>query len=141
MLKLKGIGEDVISTSLVHWFKGVPSTPLSLLSSFSECSDHRPTDEHGVYPGWHFATPEEMAGDAPGCTPDPLYNAQYLSEIYFKAAPDYEGKFSVPVLWDKKARLSTRGVSASMLMERQTQTIVNNESDQVMRMLETAFDA
>lgn len=40
-----------------------------------------------------------------------------------KAAPNYEGKFSVPVLWDKK-----------------TETIVNNESAEIMRMLYTEFD-
>lgn len=104
LLKLKGIGEDIVSTSVVHWFKGVP-------------------DEKGVYPGWKFATTEEEVAEAPGSTVDHLYGAKYLSEIYFKAEPRYKGKYSVPVLWDKKA-----------------ETIVNNESDQIMRMLSTCFD-
>ena len=46
----------------------------------------------------HFETAEQE----PGCIPDPLYNAHYLSEIYFKAEPRYAGVYSVPVLWDKQ---------------------------------------
>ena len=47
-----------------------------------------------------------------------------LSEIYFRADPTYPGRYSVPVLWDRKS-----------------ETIVSNDSAQIMRMLSTAFDA
>jgi len=33
---------------------------------------------------------------------EPLYGAKYLRELYFMANPNYEGRFTVPVLWDKK---------------------------------------
>ncbi|MBP6345597.1 MAG: glutathione S-transferase family protein [Neisseriaceae bacterium] len=66
--------------------------------------------------GWHFA-------DEKGAQADPLMNAQYLSEVYQKAEPGYQGKVTVPVLWDKKR-----------------QTIVNNESSELIRMLGQAFD-
>ena len=59
--------------------------------------------------GWKFSTNE-------GCTPDKINNAQFLSEIYYKADKNYTGnyknkllaRFTVPVLWDKK--LNTIGI-------------------------------
>lgn len=56
--------------------------------------------------------------------PDALNGAEYLREIYTKAAPDYTGRVTTPVLWDKE-----RGV------------IVNNESRDLIRMLDTEFEA
>ena len=67
--------------------------------------------------GWEF-----RAG--PGCTADAVNGARYLHEIYAKARPDYSGRVSVPVLWDK-----ARG------------TIVNNESSEIIRMFNAGFDA
>ena len=55
---------------------------------------------------------------------DPVTGARYAHQIYAQAAPDYSGRCSVPVLWDKKAR-----------------TIVNNESSEIIRMFNSAFDA
>ena len=46
-----------------------------------------------------------------------------MRDLYFKDAPGYTGRFSVPVLWDKK-----------------TDTIVSNESSEIIRMLNTEFD-
>ncbi|HUC64185.1 MAG TPA: glutathione S-transferase family protein [Stellaceae bacterium] len=62
--------------------------------------------------GWTFATP------------DPLTGARYVYQIYQKADPRHSGRASVPVLWDKETR-----------------TIVSNESADIIRMLNRAFDA
>ncbi|KAJ3055693.1 S-glutathionyl-(chloro)hydroquinone reductase [Rhizophlyctis rosea] len=70
--------------------------------------------------GWKFSEDK----DCPGAIPDNINNAQYLRELYFKAEPGYNGRYTVPVLWDKKKN-----------------TIVNNESSEIIRMLNIAFDA
>ena len=57
-----------------------------------------------------------------GSTGDPLHSSRFLHEIYTRAAPDYTGRVTVPVLWDKRQG-----------------TIVNNESREVMRLLDHAF--
>ena len=67
--------------------------------------------------GWEFT-------DNPGCIPDSVNGARYLREVYARAKPDYTGRVTVPVLWDKE-----RG------------TIVNNESAEIIRMFNSAFDA
>lgn len=67
--------------------------------------------------GWTF-----MPGE--GVIPDPLFGAQFLHEIYSNADGHYTGLATVPVLWDKH-----------------TQTIVNNESSEIVCMLNSAFDA
>ncbi|KAJ2724658.1 S-glutathionyl-(chloro)hydroquinone reductase [Coemansia sp. Benny D115] len=69
--------------------------------------------------GWSFASPS----DVPGATLDEVNGAEYIREVYFKADPNYSARFTVPVLWDKKK-----------------QTIVNNESSEIIRMFNTAFD-
>ncbi|KAJ3570567.1 hypothetical protein NP233_g4314 [Leucocoprinus birnbaumii] len=69
--------------------------------------------------GWAFANVDAF----PGADVDTLNNASYIKELYFKTQPGYDGKFTVPVLWDKKL-----GV------------IVNNESSEIMRMLNTEFN-
>lgn len=55
---------------------------------------------------------------------DPLYNRRFLYELYLKADASYEGRVTVPVLWDK-----------------QTETIVSNESSEIIRMFNSAFNA
>lgn len=67
--------------------------------------------------GWAFS-------DFPGAIPDSVNGAQYLRELYLKAEPGFTGRVTVPVLWDK-----------------QTGSIVNNESREVMRMLNKKFAA
>jgi putative glutathione S-transferase len=62
--------------------------------------------------GWPFRTEE----------PDPIGGAAYLRDVYVRANPKYTGRVTVPVLWD-----------------RETHTIVNNESREVMRILDVAF--
>ena len=66
--------------------------------------------------GWTFEP-----GD--GVIPDPFFQAQYLYQIYQQTDSAYSGRVTVPILWDK-----------------QTQTIVNNESSEIIRMLNSAFD-
>ncbi len=66
--------------------------------------------------GWAF-TPGE------GVIPDPLFNSRFLHEIYSRGEPHYTGRVTVPVLWD-----------------RHTQSIVSNESADIVRMFNSAFD-
>ena len=66
--------------------------------------------------GWTFA-------DGPGVVPDPLYGVQRLYELYLRANPRYTGRVTVPVLWDTRRA-----------------TIVCNESAEILRMLNSAFD-
>ena len=75
------------------------------------------TSWHMAEQGWTFDTSEGSTGDA-------LNGAQKLQEIYLRAEPKYTGRVSVPVLWDK-----------------QRNTIVNNELSEIIRMLNSAFDA
>ncbi|WP_128478660.1 glutathione S-transferase family protein [Halorussus pelagicus] len=67
--------------------------------------------------GWEFSPDKE------GCTEDHINGFDYLRETYVAADSEFTGRVTVPVLWDK-----------------QKETIVNNESEEIMRMLDTAFD-
>ena len=67
--------------------------------------------------GWTFLKED-------GATGDTLYGLDFLRQIYTKADPAYSGRVTVPVLWDKKK-----------------ETIVSNESSEIIRMLNSAFDA
>lgn len=66
--------------------------------------------------GWTFTEGE-------GVIADPLIHADYAYELYIKAKPNYTGRVTVPILWDKK-----------------TNTIVSNESSEIIRMFNSAFD-
>lgn len=66
--------------------------------------------------GWTFAS-----GD--GSTPDPINNAEFLHQVYTAAKPDFSGRVTVPILWDKHQK-----------------TIVSNESADIIRMFNSAFD-
>ncbi|WVF66438.1 hypothetical protein IAT40_001178 [Kwoniella sp. CBS 6097] len=105
--KLKGL-EDFIDVSTVH--------------------------PHMLEKGWHFVTPENAKSDPaaasehsndtfPAATQDHLFGFSHLRELYFKAQPDYDARFTVPVIWDKK-----------------TNSLVNNESSEIIRFLNTAFN-
>ncbi len=67
--------------------------------------------------GWTFAT------DFPGATGDQLFNLPFLRDIYLKADPKVSTRVTVPVLWDTA-----------------TNTIVSNESSEIIRMFNSAFD-
>ncbi|KAK1509455.1 ubiquitin-activating enzyme E1 [Colletotrichum costaricense] len=97
--QLKGL-EDFISYSVVHWHLGEK--------------------------GWRFVTSDEK--DVPGAhvVPDPVPGHEsytHLRDLYFESEPGYEGRFTVPVLYDTKLK-----------------TIVSNESSEIIRMLYTEFD-
>ncbi|KAI8712874.1 Glutathione S-transferase Gst3 [Fusarium sp. LHS14.1] len=95
--KLKGL-EDLISFSVVHY--------------------RWPMDT-----GWRFPTVQEAVPEE-NFVPDPLHkDVTRLAELYEKSSPGYDGRWTVPVLWDKKA-----------------DQIVNNESSEIIRILNTAFD-
>ena len=66
--------------------------------------------------GWTFH-------HGPGVVSDPVNGAEFLHQVYTAALPDYSGRVTVPVLWDKK-----------------TGTIVSNESSEIIRMFNSAFD-
>lgn len=94
---LKGL-QDIISYSSVHWHMGPK--------------------------GWRFATADEV-DSLPGHTiPDPCHtDTTHIRDIYFAQDPDYSGRFTVPVLFDKT-----------------TGRIVSNESAEIIRMLYVEFD-
>ncbi|KAL6855696.1 glutathione S-transferase [Trichoderma novae-zelandiae] len=94
--KLKGL-EDILPYTSVHW----------LLKDG----------------GWRFATPEDTDAEGENVTPDPLHDFTHLRQVYYESDPDYQARFSVPVLYDKIEKV-----------------IVNNESSEILRMLDTAFD-
>ena len=73
----------------------------------------------------HPLMPEEswVFAEYPGATKDHVNHAHFLYENYRLADPQFNGLVTVPVLWDKKKR-----------------TIVNNESSEIIRMLNSAFD-
>lgn len=66
--------------------------------------------------GWEFKRGE-------GSTGDHLFGSDFLYQVYLKADPGYSGRVTVPVLWDK-----------------QQNTIVSNESAEIIRMFNSAFD-
>jgi putative glutathione S-transferase len=68
--------------------------------------------------GWTFDTNFE------GSTDDRVNGFDRLADVYLKAVPDFTGRVTTPVLWDKKR-----------------ETIVSNESSEIIRMLNSAFDA
>ncbi|BCJ90088.1 glutathione-dependent reductase [Terrihabitans soli] len=67
--------------------------------------------------GWEF-------GDFPGATTDEVLGKSRLYEVYLAAKPGYTGRVTVPVLWDRK-----------------TKSIVSNESSEIIRMMNSAFNA
>ena len=67
--------------------------------------------------GWTFE-------DGPGVVPDPVMDARYLHQLYVRAKPGMTGRVTVPLLWDQD-----------------TDTIVSNESSEIIRMFNSAWDA
>lgn len=69
--------------------------------------------------GWPFATADAF----PDADADPLFGAQHIKDLYLRVNPEYDGRFTVPILWDKH-----------------TGAIVNNESSEIIRMFNSAFN-
>jgi putative glutathione S-transferase len=117
MRAIKGL-EDVISITVVHptWRKT------------------RPDDVEDAHNGWVFGNPhgEPFANTIglggpfpaahPGNDPDPIFGCFSVRDVYEKAG-DTNGKYSVPILWDKK-----------------NNTIVSNESSEIIKMLNSEFN-
>jgi len=112
VLKMKGL-EDTIGVSIVHptWQK-----------------TNAGVDDHS---GWAFKDPSDPptanqnghgSFECDGCIPDTINNAKYIRDLY-RLADDKDGKYTVPVLWDKKKK-----------------TIVSNESTEILRMLNSEFN-
>lgn len=101
---------------LVRYLKGLQS-----IISLSIVRPYPKGDEKG-WPGWQFPSSPDTLYQ--GATEDHIFNSKYLHEVYFKDDPSYTGRYSVPVLWDKKEN-----------------RIVNNESHELLRWLPTAFDS
>lgn len=66
--------------------------------------------------GWSFSPGKDVISD-------PIFNATYVHELYTAALSNFTGRVTVPILWDK-----------------QKQTIVSNESSEIIRMFNSAFD-
>ncbi|KAK1759297.1 hypothetical protein QBC47DRAFT_292885 [Echria macrotheca] len=97
--KLKGL-EDYISFSVVHW--------------------------HMADKGWRFVTESDTDAEGEAVIPDPVEGHEsftHLRDIYYDVDPEYAGRFTVPVLYDKIQK-----------------TIVNNESSEILRMFGTEFN-
>ena len=72
---------------------------------------------------WYMAEHGWTFEPAEGVVADPINHAQFMHEVYTAADPAYSGRVTVPVLWDK-----------------QTGSIVSNESSEIIRMFNSAFD-
>ena len=100
--------------NLIRHLKSLTSVlPISIVKPY-------PKGDDNGWPGWRFPQTDD---EYPNATTDGLFGSQYLHEVYYRAEEAYQGRFTVPVLWDTK-----------------TETIVNNESAEILRFLETAFD-
>jgi putative glutathione S-transferase len=83
------------------------------LKNLQEYIDVTVVDAVMLENGWEFSGPKA----------EPLYDFNYAYQLYLKADSQYEGRVTVPILWDKK-----------------TETIVSNESSEIIRMFNSAFN-
>ena len=72
---------------------------------------------------WHMGADGWTFRPGDGVIADPIHNAEFLHQVYTVAVPTFSGRVTVPILWD-----------------RQTGIIVSNESSEIIRMFNTAFD-
>ncbi|KAJ0097507.1 hypothetical protein Patl1_27183 [Pistacia atlantica] len=107
-LKIKGL-EKAISFTVCESCNVISVKPI--WEKTKEGDEHR---------GWVFPATNS---EEPGAELDPLNGAKSIRDLYELASTNYSGKFTVPVLWDKKLK-----------------TIVNNESSEIIRMFNTEFN-
>lgn len=101
--------------NLARHLKGLTGIlPISIVKPY-------PKGDKNGWPGWKFPKTDD---EYPHATVDHLFGSEYLHDVYFKADKEYKGRYTVPVLWDKK-----------------TNTIVNNESLELLRNFQTAFNS
>ncbi|CAR24513.1 S-glutathionyl-(chloro)hydroquinone reductase [Lachancea thermotolerans CBS 6340] len=122
---LKGL-TSVIGVSVVHWhmdekgWRFLPAGDGSKDKCFEPSAGIACTPESQSTAG---VTSESTRAGVDG-TPDHNYGFARLSDLYYKAKPDYQARFTVPILWDLE-----------------TETIVNNESSEIIRILNSGvFD-
>ncbi|CAI9090541.1 OLC1v1025340C1 [Oldenlandia corymbosa var. corymbosa] len=126
-IKIKGLDKVIsytVSNSICFYkFKVIIKIEIEIISRMHQSVKPKwertkeDTDEHM---GWVF--PASNTEEA-GADPDPFNGARSVRELYEFASSNYSGKYTVPVLWDKKLN-----------------TIVNNESSEIIRMLNTEFN-
>lgn len=124
MRHLKGLEELIRETPVVE--KGKHLLILQIAVSV--------VHPHMLKGGWHFvpkakadspfaAADEHDYDTFPGATIDHNYGSTFLSELYYKSKPDYDGRYTVPILWDKEKEM-----------------IVNNESSELTKILNREFN-
>ena len=99
--------------TILNIFRVTVALALKGLTDIFTVDNSNTMDENG----WEFS-PEKK-----GCTADTVNGIKYLKDIYLMSHPQYKGRMSVPVLFDKK-----------------TNKVVNNESADILRMLNTEFN-
>lgn len=101
--------------NLVRHLKGLQDyVDISIVKPYPKGNDQG-------WPGWQFPSSDD---EYPNATVDKLYGSKFLHEVYFKADKEYKGRYSVPVLWDKKL-----------------ETIVNNVRCRLTHLLPTHLTA
>jgi glutathionyl-hydroquinone reductase len=132
---LKGL-EDVISVTIVHptWRRTRPNDPEDThcgwvfgTAAAAAVDDDNSNNNNNMETTTTFPNSEghggPFAAHLEGCDPNPLFESFSIRDVYEKAN-DTEGKYTVPILWDKKK-----------------ETIVSNESADIIEMLNSAFNA
>lgn len=128
---IKGL-EGVISTSFVHptWQRSRPDNPDDLHAGWTFVSADAAAAGDGTTPSSILTNYEGRSGPLPALYsnnhPDPFGNAKFVRDIYERASKDgyTGGVYSVPILWDTVKN-----------------TIVSNESSEILRMLNSEFNA
>ena len=90
--------------------------------------------------GWSFASVDKF----PAADVDPLYGSHYVRDLYLKADPNYDGRFvRFAAFWSSETVFVTIPpirVTVPVLWDKKNQTIVNNESSEIIRIFNTEFN-